>query len=48
MALFFALMYFAALRPAEAVALRLDDCDLPEKGWGMLHLAQSIPMTSGV
>ena len=45
MALFFALMYFAALRPAEAVALRLDDCELPEQGWGMLYLARSIPMT---
>jgi integrase len=30
--LFFALMYFAALRPAEAVALQLEDCELPEKG----------------
>jgi len=48
MTLFFALMYFAALRPAEAVALQLDDCELPEKGWGMLYLARSIPMTSGV
>lgn len=45
MALFFALMYFAALRPAEAVALRLDDCELPEQGWGMLYLSRSIPMT---
>ncbi|WP_051451357.1 tyrosine-type recombinase/integrase [Actinospica robiniae] len=45
MALFFALMYFAALRPAEAVALRLEDCELPEQGWGMLYLSRSIPMT---
>ena len=48
MTLFFALMYFAALRPAEAVALRVEDCELPEKGWGMLYLSRSIPMTSGV
>lgn len=42
--LFFALMYFAALRPAEAVALRLDDCDLPAEGWGNLYLSRSIPV----
>ena len=48
MTLFFALMYFAALRPAEAVALRVEDCELPEEGWGMLYLSRSIPMTSGV
>jgi hypothetical protein len=48
MTLFFALMYFAALRPAETVAHRLDDCNVPEKGWGMLYLSRSIPMTSGV
>ena len=45
MALFFALMYFAPLRPTEAVALRLDDCELPEEGWGMLCRSRSIPMT---
>jgi integrase len=45
--LFFALMYFAALRPAEAVALRLEDCELPEKGWGMLYLSRSIPVAGG-
>jgi integrase len=41
--LFFALMYFAALRPAEAAALRIEDCELPADGWGMLHLGRSIP-----
>jgi integrase len=44
--LFFALMYFAALRPAEAVALRLEDCELPKTGWGMLYLSRSIPVAS--
>ncbi|MGP4096637.1 hypothetical protein [Nonomuraea sp. KM90] len=29
----FACMYYAALRPAEAIALRKEDCDLPEMGW---------------
>lgn len=28
---FFALLYFAALRPAEALALKAADCELPEK-----------------
>ncbi|WP_432981558.1 tyrosine-type recombinase/integrase [Dactylosporangium sp. CA-233914] len=38
---FFGCMYFAALRPAEVLHLRLDDCRLPEGGWGSLHLAGS-------
>jgi integrase len=38
---FFGCMYFAALRPAEMLHLRLDDCDLPESGWGSLHLTGS-------
>ncbi|WP_326819556.1 tyrosine-type recombinase/integrase [Streptosporangium sp. NBC_01756] len=32
----FACMYYAALRPAEAVGLRLQDCHLPLKSWGRL------------
>lgn len=31
---FFACLYFAALRPGEALGLREQDCDLPETGWG--------------
>jgi integrase len=38
---FFACIYYAALRPAEALHLRLDECDLPEAGWGWLHLTGS-------
>ena len=38
---FFACMYYAALRPAEALHHRVDDCDLPRKGWGWLHLTGS-------
>jgi integrase len=38
---FFACMYFSALRPAEARNLRLNDCDLPEEGWGELTLTGS-------
>jgi integrase len=39
----FACMYFGGLRPAEAVALRRQDCTLPEKGWGSLILEKSRP-----
>jgi integrase len=35
---FFACLYYAAMRPAEALHLRIEDCELPEEGWGMLRL----------
>jgi len=40
---FFGCLYLAALRPAEAVWLRHDDCDLPKHGWGRLLLAETRP-----
>lgn len=43
---FFAVLYYAGLRPAEAVALRVTDCYLPETGWGKLTLAQTLPVTT--
>ncbi|MEV1200281.1 tyrosine-type recombinase/integrase [Microbispora rosea] len=39
----FACMYYAALRPGEAVALRQQDCHLPEAGWGRLLVDVSRP-----
>jgi integrase len=39
----YACMYFAALRPGEAVALRERNCYLPETGWGGLTLENSRP-----
>ncbi|HZR52934.1 MAG TPA: site-specific integrase [Streptosporangiaceae bacterium] len=39
----FACMYYAALRPAEAIALKQGDCHLPESGWGSVTLAKSRP-----
>ena len=39
----YACMYYAALRPGEAVALRKNDCHLPESGWGKLTLSGSRP-----
>jgi len=46
MTAFFGCLYYAALRPEEAVALRLADCDLPGSGWGMLRLAAAAPRTA--
>ncbi|MFC6091133.1 tyrosine-type recombinase/integrase [Saccharothrix lopnurensis] len=43
LAAFFATGYYAAARPAEGLALRVDDCALPEEGWGMLMLGESRP-----
>ncbi|MEU2085398.1 tyrosine-type recombinase/integrase [Streptomyces albus] len=39
----FACMYYGGLRPAEAVGLRLQDCELPEKGWGRFILHNTRP-----
>jgi integrase len=38
---FFACLYYAALRPSEAVMLREADLHLPTKGWGRIDLAAS-------
>ncbi len=43
---FFAVLYYAGLRPAEATALRVTDCTLPEQGWGKLTLAETFPVTT--
>ena len=43
---FFAVLYYAGIRPAEAVALRETDCQLPENGWGRLVLAKTLPVTT--
>jgi integrase len=40
---FFGCLFYAALRPAEAVALREADCVLPASGWGRIDLAASEP-----
>jgi integrase len=40
----FACMYFAALRPAEALGLRERDCFLPPAGWGRLVLESTRPL----
>lgn len=37
---FFGCLYYAAMRPAEATALRREQCHLPETGWGTLTLRQ--------
>jgi len=40
---FFACLYFAALRPSEAAALREGDCRFSRSGWGELVLTGSLP-----
>ncbi|XTZ14446.1 tyrosine-type recombinase/integrase [Micromonospora echinospora] len=40
---FFGCLYFAALRPSEALALREQDCHLPATGWGRLTLVDNRP-----
>jgi integrase len=42
---FFGLLYYGALRPAEAAALSKDDIALPDQGWGELYLPRSAPTT---
>jgi integrase len=46
MTAFFGCLYYAALRPEEAVALRHADSHLPGSGWGMLRLAAAAPRTA--
>jgi integrase len=43
---FFGCLYYAALRPAEAVALRASSCTLPSRGWGQLTLTASLPRSA--
>ncbi len=40
---FFGCLYYAALRPSEAVALHEPDLVLPDSGWGRIDLAASCP-----
>ncbi|WP_369364373.1 hypothetical protein AB5L52_14550 [Streptomyces sp. CG4] len=39
-------MYYAALRPEEAVAVALPDCRLPRTGWGRLIVHCTLPHVS--
>jgi integrase len=43
LAAFFDTIYYAALRPAEALALRENNCVLPNRGWGRLNVSESSP-----
>lgn len=45
LAAFYAVLYYAGLRPAEAVGLRLSDCNLPDEGWGALTLRETRPVS---
>jgi integrase len=39
---FFGCLYYAAMRPTEAAALRRPQCHLPESGWGSLTLRAGV------
>ena len=43
---FFGCLYYAALRPEEAVALRRADTILPRHGWGTLVLTTACSRTA--
>ncbi|MEV4941442.1 tyrosine-type recombinase/integrase [Streptomyces zaomyceticus] len=43
---FFGCMYYAAMRPAEVIHLRIEQCHLPKSGWGMLNLSGGV-VTAG-
>jgi hypothetical protein len=43
---FFGCLYYAALRPEDATALRHGDCHLPAAGWGKLTLTTTAPRTA--
>ena len=40
---FFATLYYAGLRPEEAVALRVEDAVLPTTGWGEIRVHTAAP-----
>ncbi|WP_181387205.1 site-specific integrase [Streptomyces sp. Act143] len=42
---FFGCILYAAMRPAEVVGLKLENCHLPEKGWGVLTLRETRPVS---
>jgi integrase len=46
LAAFFACLYYAALRPEEAVALTATCCRLPATGWGALTLSAAAPRSA--
>ncbi|MGW0805550.1 tyrosine-type recombinase/integrase [Nonomuraea sp. NPDC002799] len=42
----FASIYYAALRPEEAADLRLNNCELPTSGWGLIVLEKARPQAT--
>ena len=40
---FFGCLFYAMMRPEEAIGLRRENCVLPEEGWGRLTLAKAKP-----
>jgi hypothetical protein len=46
LAAFFGCLYYGALRPEEAIVLRLADYHLPRHGWGTLTPTRAAPRTA--
>jgi len=44
MVAFFACMYYAMMRPSEAINLKRSQCELPEQGWGRIVLEGASPV----
>jgi hypothetical protein len=40
---FFGCLYYAALRPEEAISLAMHNLSLPTRGWGELHIERAEP-----
>lgn len=40
---FFGCLYYAMMRPEEVIGLRAADCQLPDKGWGLIILHKATP-----
>jgi len=43
---FYGCLYYAGVRPSEAIGLAATDCELPKQGWGQITLGGSTPYTS--
>jgi hypothetical protein len=43
---FYGCLYYAGMRPSEAIGLAVTDCELPAAGWGQITLGGSTPYTS--
>lgn len=48
LAAFFGCIYYALMRPEEVIILNIEDCTLPDKGWGQFVLHRARPVAGKV